>query len=218
MIIGNITKKTILNKDKNIKAQLIKMSEKDDKQAFSFFFNYYYVKLLRFAHLFVPSIHQAEDVVSEVLIRLLKKRKELFKIENFEGYLFLAVKNEALNNIKLSKRNNNLVSIENENDCFSSDFVDPYTKLVEEELRNLIYCTIEKLPPKRRMVYKLIKDEGLKYKEVAELLDISERTVEVHLKIAVKELRETIKTYLEDKQPQSSMQIMQMIQILLLAI
>ena len=207
-----------MNNNKNIKELLFKIAEKDDKQAFSLFFNQYYAKLLRFAHLFVPSIHQAEDIVSEVLIRLLKKRKELFKIQNFEGYLFLSVKNEALNHLKQSKRNNNLVSIENEHDCFSSDFVDPLNKLLEEELRDLIYHTIEKLPPKRRMVYKLIKDEGLKYKEVAELLEISERTVEVHLKIAVKELREKIIKYLEDKQQQSRMRIMKMVQILLLAI
>jgi len=64
----------------------------------------------------------------------------------------------------------------------------------------------------------MVKDEGLKYKEVAELLDISERTVEVHLKIAVKELREKIKIYLEDKPQQSSLHIIKLIQILLLTI
>ena len=51
------------------------------------------------------------------------------------------------------------------------------------------------MPPKRQMVFKLIKDEGMSQKEVAELMDISARTVEVHLKLAVKDVRKIIKDH-----------------------
>ena len=84
-------------------------------------------------------------------------------------------------------------------DFLTSDFTDPYEVYVAHELSELTFKTIERLPPKRKLTYKFIKDDGLSYKEVAELLEISERTVEVHLKLAVRELRNVVKEYLKGK-------------------
>lgn len=146
----------------------------------------------------------AEDVVSEVLIRLLRKRRTLVTIKNFQGYLFQAVKNEALNQLKLHKRYSyHTMPAEHEKDHFLPDVIDPCEKLLEKELRERITVIVEALPPKRRMVYKLVKDEGLRYKEVGELLNISERTVEEHIKIAVRELRQGVTQYLDEQQQQA---------------
>ncbi len=164
----------------------------DDQKAFSEFFDYYHSKLIKFAHLYVPNYNQSEEIVSEVLIKLLKKRKELHKIEKFEGYLFTMVKNQSLNFLKQNKKKLNHLSLENLEDFFSTERIDPYEKYLESELRELLIKTIEKLPPKRQMVFKLIKDEGMSQKEVAELMDLSIRTVEAHLKLAVKDVREKI--------------------------
>lgn len=188
--------------DLHIRNALLQIAENDDKKAFSYFFNRYYTRLVQFALLFVPSHNLAEDVVSEVMIRLLRKRKELHTITNFQGYLFQAVKNEAINQLKVYNRHSaNSKPIENEKDHFLPDLVDPCEKLLEKELREIVSKIVEGLPPKRRMVYKLIKDEGLRYKQVGELLDISERTVEEHLKIAVKELRAGVQKYFRERQP-----------------
>ncbi len=69
-----------------------------------------------------------------------------------------------------------------------------------EELRSVIFQAVESLSPKRKMVYKLIKDEEMSYKEVALLMGISERTVEVHIKYAMKMIRLVVSNYLENKQ------------------
>jgi RNA polymerase sigma-70 factor (family 1) len=173
------------------------MADTDDKQAFAEFFHQYHSRLVQYGLLFTNSFQQAEDIVSEVLIRLLKRKNELGKIESIEGYLFLSIKNEALNQVKKSKRFQ--VVNDNEFDYLSSDYTDPAQKLIEDELRKLITATIENLPPKRKMVYKMVKDEGMTYKQAGDLLDISERTVEVHIKLAIKELREVIGRYLSDR-------------------
>ena len=165
----------------------------DDQKAFSEFFDCYHSKLIKFAHLFVSNYVYAEEIVSEVLINLLKNRKNLHEIEKFEGYLFTMVKNKSLNFIKQNKKNLGQFSIENLEDFFSIERIDPYEIFLGSELRDLLNKSIEKLPPKRQMVFKLIKDEGMSHKEVAELMDLSVRTVEVHLKLAVKDVRKTIK-------------------------
>jgi len=74
---------------------------------------------------------------------------------------------------------------------------DPYQLLEQKEFNEFVIQIIENLPPKRKMVFQMIREEGLSYREVAELLDISERTVEVHLKLAIKDLRENIALYLD---------------------
>ncbi|MFY0653511.1 MAG: sigma-70 family RNA polymerase sigma factor [Cyclobacteriaceae bacterium] len=175
----------------------------DDERAFTIFFERYHAKLIQFALLFVPHIEQAEDVISNVLIRLIKNADKVFKMHNLEGYLFISVKNEALNFLKKEGKHK-LNVIDQDSDFHSHEYVDPMEKLLEKELRQLITRTVEGFPPKRKMVYKLIKDEGLKYKEVATLMDLSKRTVEVHLKLAIKELRATVRKYMADKKPGTS--------------
>ena len=172
----------------------------DDQKAFSEFFDCYHSRLIKFASLYVPNYDQAEEIVSEVLIKLLKKRKTLHEIEKFEGYLFTMIKNQSLNYIKQNKKNINHLSIENAEDFFSTERIDPYEKYLESELRDLLNKAIELLPPKRQMVFKLIKDEGMSQKEVADLMDISVRTVEVHLKLGVKDVRKIIKDYFVESQ------------------
>lgn len=185
----------------NKEALFRKLLFKNDKEAFSIFFDHFYPKMIRLALIYLPSYQNAEDVVSDVLVKLLKQKTELGKVENFEAYLYAAIKNEALNLIKSKRLRHTHTSYEDQSDFLTSDFTDPYEIYVANELSELIFKTVEKLPPKRKLVYKFIKDDGLKYKEVAELLEISERTVEVHLKLAVKEIRTVIKRYLKGKKP-----------------
>lgn len=188
--------------DLYVRNLLSRIAESDDKAAFTCLFNLYYNRLVQFAMVFVASHSLAEDVVSEVLIRLLRKRKELNSIQNFPAYLFQSVKNEGLNQLKLQKKERLFMPLDDEDDVFFPDLTDPHEWMVEKELRGIVTTIVEKLPPKRRMVYKMIKDEGMKYKDVAELLEISERTVEVHLKIAIRELREAVTKHFQEKSQQ----------------
>lgn len=188
---------TALMNNNNTICQLKRTAKSDPQKAFTLFYKNYYGKLLRFAMTFFHNRTLAEDAVSEVLIRLLRKRNDLFFIENFEGYLYQYVKNEALNNIKLNRTKVG-ASIEESSHEILPDLMDPHQRLVEHELRYCVSTLIESLPPKRKMVYRLIKDEGMRYKDVAGIMDISERTVEVHLKIAVQDLRLAVSNHFNE--------------------
>lgn len=183
-----------------VRELLHRIALNDDKEAFKLFFNLYYTKLLQFALLFVPSRPHAEDIVSDVLIRLLQKRRQLVEIDNFEGYLFLAVKNGALSSLKKVSSRIAYHSIDIERETLLVQEVNPERKLLDDELQELIHKAVENLPPRRRMIYKMIKDDGMKYKQVAELLDITPKTVENHLDIAIKQVRHSLTQYLEEKQ------------------
>src|SRR5690554_3918966 len=167
---------------------------KGDKAAFDKFFESYYPKLLQFARLFVASQQQAEDVVADVLTNLLIQRERVFALDHFEAYLYSSVKNKALSSLK--RLHNTETSLDVGHQPLQISTSDPYQLLEQKEFQEFILQVIGNLPPKRKMVFQMIREEGLSYREVAELLDISERTVEVHLKLAVKDLRENIETYL----------------------
>lgn len=175
---------------------LFKRISEGDKEAFDEFFALYYLKLIQFARIFVDSKEKAEDVVSEVLTNMVIHRKKVFILDNFDAYLYSSVKNKALSSI----RKNLVADRYFKDDCMKIQnhftFVDPHDLLVEQEIQNILIKVIEGLPPRRKMVFQLIREEGLSYRQVAELLDISDRTVEVHLKLAVNELRNMVHEYL----------------------
>lgn len=170
---------------------------KGDKKAFDLFFKNYYPKLLQFARLWVSSPQQAEDVVADVLTNLLIHRERVFALDHFESYLYSSIKNKALSSLRKLERM--VPEMDNDHQPVQVATSDPYQLLEQKEFKEFISQIIDSLPTKRKMVFQMIREEGLSYREVAELLDISDRTVEVHLKLAIKDLRENIEHYLSRK-------------------
>jgi RNA polymerase sigma-70 factor (ECF subfamily) len=178
------------------------------KEAFDAFFEYYYPKLIQFALVYVNSIPQAEDVVADVLTNILIHRKRVFALEYFEAYLYTSVKNKALSSLKKNHRTVYKPPDFEEIIPKFKSVADPYELLVEKELRTCVHGIIQNLPPKRKMVYGLIREQNFTYRQVADLMEISERTVEVHLKLAIKALREGVEKYLDRKNVKKAVKIL----------
>ena len=175
------------------------MAESPDRGLYNYFFNKYYQKLIWFALLFVKNHNAAEEVVSDVLLNIFNKRKKLAKSENIEGYIFISVKNQSLKYIRKNKRQVYLENFETEADLMMTTNVSPEYNLIENEFSAVIKATLDSLPPKRRIVFRMIKEEGLKYQDVANLLDLSVKTVETHMGLALKTLHENVARYKQDK-------------------
>ena len=175
-----------------IRQLLVKIAEKDDKEAFVSFFRYYHPRLVNFSQMFVPAYQDAEDVVSEVMIKLLRRRKTLHEIPHLEGYLYQAIKNQALNHQRKLKIRQIQHIQDIKEDFVSSNHVEPLELVLADELRDFITETVNAFPPRRKIIYKMIKDDGLKIKEAASLLGIAEKTVKKHLELAIKDLRKAL--------------------------
>ena len=139
----------------------------------------------------VKSREQAEEVVSDVFINIWEKRKRIDSISNLKVYLFIAVKNTSLN--YLSRQNKNLTdSVDEAGIEFKSIYFDPEQLMVTAEMVARIKEAIEELPPKCKLIFKLIKEEELKYRDVAEILGVSIKTVESQITIALKKIGASI--------------------------
>ena len=137
----------------------------------------------------------AEDIVQDVYLKFWKKHENLKPDLAAKPYLYVAVKNTSLNHIKSAKRNSNV-----EDEQANVIFVNNETaidKMEFEELEQKILDAINELPPKCREVFRLSRYEELSYKEIAESLDISVKTVENQMGKALKRLRESLHTYIK---------------------
>jgi RNA polymerase sigma-70 factor (family 1) len=167
------------------------IARNDDTFAYKELFVSFYNPLLRFAVTLVKSREQAEEVVSDVFINVWEKRKRINSITNLKVYLFIAVKNTSLN--YLSRQNKNLTdSVDEAGIEFKSIYFDPEQLMVTAEMVARIKAAIEELPPKCKLIFKLIKEEELKYRDVADILNISLKTVESQITIALKKIGTSI--------------------------
>lgn len=171
-----------------------------DVNAFTQVYLHFGKRLILFGTSLVRSREIAEELVEDVFVKLWANRQHITKIDNLTVYLYVAVKNKALN--KLSQKASELISapfdyLDTSMDEFAAD---PYDLMITTEMMTRMQTVIEALPPRCKMIFKLIREDGLKYKEVAEILNISVNTIDVQMAIAVKK----ICTALHIKKPERS--------------
>lgn len=163
-----------------------KLTSLNDVAAFEECYRQYFVRLYRFCFSIVHQKQPAEDIVHDVFMQLWKKREGSSAIRNLEVYLYVSVKNLSLNHL----RNNStrIVDIAERSHEYIQFHADPETLLVHAEAVKKMNAAIRSLPPRCKLIFKLIKEDGLKYKDVATLLDLSIKTVEGQLAIAMRKL------------------------------
>lgn len=148
-------------------------------------------KLFQFAHALLRSRELAEEVVEDVFIQVWRKSQRIGEIENLSFYLYTATRNFCFNYHRKYRRNRPLNIDEVELPYYKIEATAEDLMIVNEMLEQF-HKALNALPPKCRLIFKLIKEEGLRYKEVAELLEISQKTVEAQMGIAFKRISQTI--------------------------
>jgi RNA polymerase sigma-70 factor (family 1) len=170
--------------------------ESDSGDAFAGLYNDYRLRLIRVAYYYFNCHSFAEDVVADVFARLWERRESLAGISDIKSYLFRMVRNKCLDEInKISFKGHQ--ALENDLPQIFINFKNPETTYLNNELAEKIKISLQKLPIKCRTVFLMVKEDHLRYKEVAELLNISEKTVEMHVGNALKALRNDLETYVK---------------------
>ena len=175
---------------------------KHDEMAFTQLYLRFGKRLIHFSMSLVRSKELAEELVEDVFVKLWANRFHINEIENLTVYLYVAVKNRSLN--VLSQKARELITapfdyLDTPPDEFAAD---PYDLMITSEMMASMHLAIEELPPRCKMIFKLIREDGLKYKEVADILNISVNTIDAQMAIAVKK----ICTALHIKNPSKSRQ------------
>lgn len=175
---------------------LFKEIQDGNKTAFDELFFLYYDKLVSFAKQYTKQQESAEEITSELFVKLWLKRNELAKIIKPEVYLYVSIKNACLNLIRSERKRHLLFTSWPDEQLFKEPSDKNAEEMDDRELVRLLNLAVMDLPEQRRLIFRLIKEQGLKSNVVAEILGISVRTVENQLYKALKTLANSISGYL----------------------
>lgn len=168
-----------------------RIADFEDEASYKKLFFCFFLPLKSFSFSILRSKQVAEEVVSDVLIEIWARRKRLAEIDDLKMYLYVSVKNASLRKLKQSK-NARLLSLDEVEVEFASSFEDAETILLTHELADKIDAAIQQLPQRCKLIFKLAKEDKLKYKEISILLNISIKTIDHQLSIAIKKIAEVL--------------------------
>lgn len=178
--------------DKNKKLLLHKIAT-GSHDAFRSFYDHYYLQIYRFSSYFIKDALIIEEVVSDVFCSIWQHRKKIIEIDNFEGYLYTITKNKALYYLK---QNNKILLTETDLDLITNEILshdeNPESIVIDKEFSVAFKNAIDELPEKCRLIFLMAREEGLKYREIADKLSISEKTVNAQMVLAIKKLSKQI--------------------------
>jgi len=172
-----------------------------DEETYIFLFREYYVSLCSYSRRYVGRKDVAEEIVSDTFLKIWETRESLQITTSVKAYLFQAVCNNSLNYLRKLKKEQTLdeffLETSSENIGFAS-----ISEEVEEQsltmdgISEKIEDAVNLLPEQQQKVFRLKRFEGKKNKEVAEIMGLSIKTVEMHLSKATLNLRKNLKDYL----------------------
>lgn len=171
-------------------ADLLMMLRDDDRMAFEILYNKYSSKVYAVAYNLFRDKDVCEDLVQELFIDLWAKRSTL-RISSLEWYLKVAIKNRVLMYIRSKKATLDLSAIAMLTEKYSTD-----SKVIQNDISAILDENVGRLPDRCREIFTLSRKEYLSNKEIALRLNISVKTVENQMTIALRHLRTGLTDYL----------------------
>lgn len=171
---------------------LFEKIKNDDEVAFKALFDTFYASLCHYANHFLEDHSLAEETVQQLFVKIWERRHTIKIESSVKNYLFRSVYNHCLNLLEHKKVRRQHARQLKENFREESD---PDRFFLEPGLAEKIEACIEELPEKRREIFRLSREEGLKYREIADQLEISVKTVETQMGLALKTLREKLRNF-----------------------
>jgi len=167
--------------------------QKGDSDAFQELYNQYHQPLYHYVLRFVKSPALAEDVLQDVFLKIWEIRSRIDPELSFKAYLYRISRNSVFKLLKKIAVDENLrVQVLKQ---FSQSVADADLKVLWQQYEELLHAAINRLPPQRQKVFRLCREEGKTYEQVADELGISRNTVKEHMVLAMKLIREHIDQY-----------------------
>lgn len=164
-----------------------------DQLAFRELYHRYNKRLHYFAFALVKTREAAEEVVEDVFIRLWNQRTDITQVNNLRIYLYTATKNTALNYLSRKAKEKIVEPFDDIDISLHETGISPEQIMITAETYQKIRQAVEALPPRCKMIFKLIREDGLRYKEVAEILNISVNTIDAQMAIAVQRITDAVR-------------------------
>jgi RNA polymerase sigma-70 factor (ECF subfamily) len=181
---------TPLMMDKTLEKNRIKALQKGDVEAFDALFRMYANRLYGFAFSLLKNKDDAEEIVQETFLKIWQKHTTISSDKAFKSYLFTIAHHLIIDQLRIRVKNSD--STTELSEFISTEKSDPLEELNYQLLVERVEKVIGELPLKRRRIYRLSRQLGLSHKEIAAKLEISEKTVENQIGLALKYMRKSL--------------------------
>lgn len=172
------------NEDQKGVIELLKQS---DQKAFNILFRLYSARVYHFSYSYLKSMEEAEEIVQDTFIKIWENRATIDPSYSFSGFIFTVAHHLILNRIRKIRNENHCKAVLAVNSVNTQNETEE--KVLHAELERVQQAALTELPPRRKMIYQMIREEGMTYKQVAEQLNISVKTVESQMTEAIKHFR-----------------------------
>lgn len=186
ILLEKIESSVPLKDEENLFFQLAR----GDESAFARIYHHYVEKLFPFVYKLAKSETVAEDVVQSIFLKLWQNREELIQVKNYKAYIFTMATNATLNYLKRMATEARICREMAKVTQSSSNETEE--RLRVEEIRSMLDLAIDQMPPQRKLIYQLSREQGFKNEEIAKKTNLSSNTVRNHLAEALRSLRKLI--------------------------
>lgn len=172
----------------------------EDAVAYKKLFFHFFLPLKSFSYSIVKSKEYAEEIVSDVFVEIWAKRKQLMQIEDLRMYIYISIRNASLRKFQQTQKKK-ILSLDELSVEMISVEPDAETAMISAELIKKIETAIDQLPPQCKIIFKLAKEDKLKYKEIAQLLAIGVKTIDNQLSTALKKIASVLNLPIKKSSP-----------------
>ncbi len=176
--------------------KLIKTTRSEQEKTFELIFRRYYVRLCGFANKFIGNTAESEEIVQEAFLNIWKKKDQITLNDNIRPYLFKSVQNLCFNLLEHKKVEDSYYLVIEEVYKNQTEDYQTYESVLYNELQTKVDEAISSLPARCKEIFHLSRNEGLKYHEIAQKLNISVKTVETQMSRALQSLRKELSDFL----------------------
>jgi len=170
--------------------RIVSELSKDNDSSLEELFNYYYPRLFNFSKSFLKMEEGIDDILQEVFVKIWQHRKRLKDSSTFNSFIFTITRNLLLNELR-SRLNKQNLKEEVRRLSVASEY-SSFEQVEYHELKEKVDIIVNELPERQKEIFLLSRTEGLSYKEIAKKLMISPKTVEYHISLAVRSVKDKL--------------------------
>jgi RNA polymerase sigma-70 factor (ECF subfamily) len=171
----------------NEKDLLLRITQ-GDGMAFQIILERYYGMVYSVSMQYLKVHELAEDVVQSTFLKIWENREKLMSVKRFDAYLFIIARNELTDQFR--KRANHDKYIKRIGELFEEEENSPLEELIARQRRTHIRDAVAHLPDQQQHIYRLSREKGLSYEEIADETGIAINTVRWHISTALKAIKQ----------------------------